>query len=161
MGVPRSAHAGRDSDRNPQEANMFETHQLGTAESDSVFGEVISTYTRKQAIEDGLLIDVSETAKEAGFRVPVAVTQAVWEDCCEWDEKDARRHYQDVSGRLWDVIYMARLAISRAHGTQLIYGIYRIPRVGHGRKRNVRLKLVSGPGDEGEHVITIMQPQED
>lgn len=139
--------------------------QQAVSESDSPFGEVISTYTRKQAIEDGLLIDVSETAREAGFVVPVAVTSAVWSDCCEWDERDAKRHYQDVSGRLWDVVSLARWAIRRARkGEQqeaLYYQITRIPRVGCGRKRNVILKLVSGPGDNGEHVITIMQPQED
>ena len=40
---------------------------------------VIHTYTREQAIEDGQLLDVSETpeAKEAGFRVPVCITVGV------------------------------------------------------------------------------------
>ena len=46
-----------------------------------VFGEVISAYTRAQAIEDGILVDVSETAREAGIRYPVALTRAVWESC--------------------------------------------------------------------------------
>jgi type I site-specific restriction endonuclease len=31
------------------------------------FGEVISTYTRSQAIEDGVLIDASVMAQEVGF----------------------------------------------------------------------------------------------
>lgn len=44
-----------------------------------LFGEPIYIYTRKQAIEDGVLIDVTETAKEAGFKVPVAVTCALHE----------------------------------------------------------------------------------
>ena len=39
--------------------------------------EVISCYTRKQAIEDGVLVDVSQTARECGFRHPVAVTARV------------------------------------------------------------------------------------
>ena len=131
-------------------------------EAHAVFGRVIDTYTRAQSIEDGILVNVSETALEAGFRVPVAVTRAVWEDCCEWDENDARRHYQDVSGRLWDVVCLARFAIRHApQGTQMLYKLSRIPRVGRGRKRNVLLKLVSGPGDAGEHVVTIMQPDED
>ncbi len=40
---------------------------------------VIHMYTREQAIEDGQLIDVSETpeAKEAGFRIPVCLTAGV------------------------------------------------------------------------------------
>ena len=44
------------------------------------FGEPISIYTRAQAIEDGVLVDVSESAREAGFKFPVAVTRTVW-DC--------------------------------------------------------------------------------
>ena len=35
--------------------------------AESFFGDIISTYTRAQAIEDGVLIDISPTAKEAGF----------------------------------------------------------------------------------------------
>ncbi|MHB1685468.1 MAG: DUF6573 family protein [Bacilli bacterium] len=34
---------------------------------------IISQYTRAQTIEDGVLIDVSKMAKEAGFTIPVAV----------------------------------------------------------------------------------------
>ena len=45
----------------------------------TAFDPVISVYTRAQAIEDGILVDVSETAREAGFRIPVAVTRSVWD----------------------------------------------------------------------------------
>ena len=38
----------------------------------TAFAPVISAYTRAQAIEDGILVDVSETAREAGFKIPVA-----------------------------------------------------------------------------------------
>ncbi len=41
-----------------------ETNQTSMA---SVFGEVISTYTRAEAIADGVLVEVSVMAKEAGF----------------------------------------------------------------------------------------------
>jgi len=40
--------------------------------------EIIYAYTRAQAIEDGELVDLSETAREAGIKFPVAVTRAVW-----------------------------------------------------------------------------------
>ena len=36
--------------------------------------------SRAQAIEDGVLVDVSDIAKEAGFRYPVALTSALWAD---------------------------------------------------------------------------------
>jgi type I site-specific restriction endonuclease len=33
-----------------------------------LFGEVIHSYTRADAIDDGYLVDVSDVAREAGFR---------------------------------------------------------------------------------------------
>ena len=36
----------------------------------TAFGPVLHAYTRAQAIEDGILVDVSETAREAGFKIP-------------------------------------------------------------------------------------------
>ena len=35
--------------------------------------------TRTQAIEDGVLVDVTNTAREAGILYPTALTSAVWE----------------------------------------------------------------------------------
>ncbi len=35
--------------------------------AESFFGEVISTYTRAQAIEDGVLVDAGSMPTEAGF----------------------------------------------------------------------------------------------
>ena len=129
------------------------------------FGEVISTYSRAQASEDGVLVDVTETASEVGFRWPVAITQAAWLDCVEWTEEDSKRQtYQDLSGRLWDVVWMAFMAIrsTRSSGTQLMFQLYRVPRGGKKTTaRKVTLKLVTGPGDNGEPVVTIMLLNED
>ena len=36
--------------------------------------EIISCYTRQQAIEDGVLVDVTEQAKQIGFKVNTCVT---------------------------------------------------------------------------------------
>lgn len=129
-----------------------------------LFGEVIYRYTRAQAIEDGVLVDVSETAREAGFRWPVAMTSAAWADCVAWSEEDNHRQvYQDESGRLWDVLWMAFVAIRSAPGgTQLEYQLYRVPRDGKSvEARLTSLKLLCGPGDAGEPVVTIMLPGED
>ena len=41
--------------------------------------DVVSTYTAEQAIEDGIFVDVTETAKEAGIKYPVAVTRNLWD----------------------------------------------------------------------------------
>jgi len=53
-------------------------------------GEVISTYSRAQALEDGVLIDAGAMAREAGLRWPVALTAAVSEDCVGL-ERDRQR----------------------------------------------------------------------
>ena len=67
-------------------------------------GEVVSIYTRKQAIEDGELVDVSETseAKEAGFKIPVCVTRALWSKI-----EGYKQNGQDIHGRLWDVCFLS------------------------------------------------------
>src|ERR1019366_7436165 len=48
------------------------------AYEDPVFGDVIYSYTRKQAIEDGVLVDITEMAKEAGIKYPVAITSTAF-----------------------------------------------------------------------------------
>ena len=129
-----------------------------------LFGEVIYSYTRAQAIEDGVLVDISEMASEAGFRWPVAMTATAWADCVAWSDDDNQRQvYQDESGRLWDVLWMAFVAIRSANGgTQMEYKLYRVPRDGNSvEARLTSLKLVCGPGDNGEPVLTIMLPRED
>ena len=78
----------------------------------TAFDPVISVYTRAQAIEDGILVDVSETAREAGFGIPVAVTRTVWDRLVALPE--GYRGFQDERGRLWDVLWMARHYALRA-----------------------------------------------
>lgn len=102
-----------------------------------IFGAPALVYTRAQAIADGMLVDVSATASEAGFRVPVALTRAAWADCVRWDDRDSD---------------------AQAFRFQL----YRIPRGGKGlRPRLVDLVCHIGPGDNGEPVSTITLPGED
>ena len=120
--------------------------------------DLIHRYTRAQALEDEVLVDVTETAREAGFRVPVALTQTVWADCMHWREEDsARVVHQDESGRLWDVLWMARIAARAARGgDRTSFKLHRVPRDGEtGEPMPVALLLDIGPGDEGEPVITI------
>jgi len=127
-----------------------------------IFGDVISEYSRAQAIEDGVLVDVSETAREAGIRFPVALTRAVWVSCVEvpTDAKGRPVPCQDERGRLWDVVFMTRFAISLspAGRTQIAVKLRVRQRAGH---RLVTLKAVCGPGDDAAPVITIMLPEED
>ena len=129
------------------------------------FGELVSVYTRAQAQADGVLIDAGPMAREAGFRWPVALTAGAWADCVAWDDADSElQTHQDQSGRLWDVLFMAAYA-ARANanaGRELLFELYRVPRDGQATQAELTtLKLVVGPGDEGEPVITILLPNED
>ena len=133
--------------------------------AESFFGNVISTYTRAQAIEDGVLIDAGAMAQEAGFKWPVALTSAAWADCVTWSDDDSDKQvHQDESGRLWDVLFMASHAIRTRSGSgdRLLFELYRVPRDGRSTTAELTtLKLIVGPGDQGEPVITILLPHED
>jgi len=128
----------------------------------AIFGEVIHSYTRQQAIEDGYLVDISEMAREAGFVFPVAITRAAWEDCVKWDESDSKRQtYQDISGRLWDVLWMAKQGARRG-GEVIHFQLLRVPHGGRVTKpRLTTLKAICGPSDDFSPCITIMLPGED
>ncbi len=127
----------------------------------ALFGPVIHRYTRAQALADGVLIDVSDTAREAGITLPVALTQRLW---AEWivPHEDDRALCQSESGRLWDVLWMLTVAIRQqpdtANASRLTYEV--LFRRG-ARLECVTLEAVCGPGDEAEPVITVMLPGED
>jgi hypothetical protein len=118
--------------------------------------EVIYAYTRTQAIADGVLIDVTETAKEAGFRIPAALTSAAWAECVAVPEGVEG---QDEAGRLWDVLFMCHLYARRNGEAQEM--LFQLLVRKTGRTETVTLKAVCGPDDSGEPCLTIMQPDED
>lgn len=117
--------------------------------------DLIFAYTRDQALEDGVLVDVSETAREAGFRIPVALTTGVWEDVNAIPE--SRKGIEDWQGRLWDLLWMARAAASNTEGSELVYRLI----MPVGRKKLYDAKLHVGPGDDLAPVATILRPGED
>ena len=107
-----------------------------------------------------MLIDVSATAREAGFKYPVARAAAPRSRCVEVPPGVV---CQDEAGRLWDVLTMLRVAAGRPSDDphELRFAV-------HVRNDNrerppplVRLKALCGPGDQGEPVITIRMPDED
>jgi hypothetical protein len=117
------------------------------------FGPPIHVVTRQQLLDDGDLVDVSEMAREAGIRVPVAVTREVWADCIEWtDDDSARQGHQDQSGRMWDVLWMAKhCAVTHRQAQSALFDMVRVPQGGKGITAVVTtLKLVLGGDDDGK-----------
>ena len=121
--------------------------------------EIIYSYTRADAIADGSLIPVSEkTLKEAGIKIPTVITQAVWFECIEVDEKDAKNG-QDKEGRLWDVLYMFTIgARNNKNSSQFIYEVIVNK---HRKNKYYKIKALIHGGDNGEPVLTLMFPEED
>jgi hypothetical protein len=131
---------------------------------------VISRYPRAEALTDGTLVDVSETAREAGFIWPVAVTREVW---MLIEQIPASHNHEDVQGRLWDVLYMLHYAIKspKQRGgpnavvvkKDAVETHYRLT-LHHTETADTDgeliLKALAGPGDHGEPVITIMRTWE-
>ena len=123
---------------------------------------VIYAYTRAEAIEDGVLVDVSDLAQEAGFRVPVAITQAVWHEIIVPDEENRTSGGQSETGRLWDVLMILWATIRPLPGqadtiTFQVLAVMEnspVPEL-------VTLKAVCGPDDDGSPCVTIMLPEED
>jgi hypothetical protein len=124
--------------------------------------DLIHSYTRAQALEDGVLVDVSSMARECGILWPVAVTAAVHARCVV---VPAGVECQDEAGRLWDIVWMLRGALARA-ARRGARGLVRLPFALYVRNTNrapklVRLDAVVGPGDSGEPTVTVMFPDED
>ena len=138
---------------------------MSTSDPTVVFGPVIPAYTRAQAIDDGFLVDVSETAREAGFTVPVAITRTVWNRLVALPE--GYRGFQDERGRLWDVLWMARHYALRAADRDRVTMCVQVRDIrkdlrDSNRPPREHFPIVAiGTDDDASPVITIMFPEDD
>ena len=127
----------------------------------SLFGEVIACDSRRQALEDGVLVDVSEMAKEAGLKIPVALTHAVW---AEYVTVPEGVECQDETGRLWDLLTMAKHGIVTGgpeSDGELLFGLHVRNDNRAGEPPLVTLKVMCGPDDDASPCLTILEPDED
>lgn len=132
--------------------------------------KIIHAYIRRQAIEDGVLVDLmqpetKELLENAGIRVPVAMTATAFARCVWPVENDGAKawlksHCQDLKGRLWDVLWMFRCA-SRGQSTDNVLFQFIMQDWRTRRRRRMTLKAIIHGRDQGEPVITIMFPEED
>ena len=142
----------------------MDTLQLALTESeDPLFGPMIYAYTRAQAIQDGVLVDVTETSKEVGFKLPVAITEALHNRLTP-TKADASLG-QDYDGRLWNVLWLAAFTIKLADpGTDTVaFTVTQQevePKSGQPHSLDIRLRVVCSPGDENEPVFTIGFPDD-
>ena len=128
--------------------------------SDTPFDENIYSYTRAHAIADGMQVDVSTVAQEAGIRFPVFLTRTVY-DAYVTVPPDVTG--QDEAGRLWDIVWMLRFAIRKAQPGQDRLPLALYVRNDNRAPRLIKLIAHCGPLDidKPEPAITIMMPDED
>jgi len=151
------------------------------------FVEVISVYTRRQAIEDGILVDCEQAPmgemRRQLMKWPLAMTATAFHRyVCPTDEEANLPPEQSLEGRFWDVVWIFHAAVKgrvparRIDPCNLLFDFYCIvadpapssneridaaARSGPEGMRLVTLKAVSGPGDDGGPVMTFMLPDED
>jgi uncharacterized protein DUF6573 len=128
--------------------------------------DIISSYSRGQAIEDGVLVDLrqgelNDLLNEAGFRWPMASTSSVFFECIDVTPA-ARRAGNDIKGRLWDILQTMKNAMRRTGNTlttELFFDVLVVrDRI---QPTLTKLKVVAGPDDYGRPCLTIMFPEED
>jgi hypothetical protein len=145
---------------------------------DNLWGEPIFRYTRAQAIADGALVDLTTATdnkgqllcQQAGFKVPIAITRTGWTKTIEiggiW-KPDGKGQVlelkggQSLTGRLWDLLWMLRVASGKAAKSDRVHFQVLVDVHGDGRHNVVKLWALCGPGDDAQPVITIMVEGED
>jgi hypothetical protein len=115
-------------------------------------------YTRADALRDGVLMDVSAAAREAGFLCPVALTWAVWARCVN---VPFGVEFQDEASRVWGLLFQLGCAILGGGVPEVRFGVRVRNHDREGTPPLVPLKAVCGHGDQGEPVITVMFLGED
>lgn len=126
----------------------------------SPFGPVIYAYTRAQALADGVLVDASDLAREAGYVFPVALTETLFHSYIV-PELDLVAEGQSIQGRLWDLLFVLRFAIAKARDNDTILFSVLFLMSRDADPVPIDLKAICGPGDDGEPVITAMLVDED
>jgi hypothetical protein len=131
--------------------------------ADQPFGPIVYSYSRAQAIEDGVLIDLTAAARPIGFKTSVVCTAEVWSHVTVPDAAKEGEG-QTEAARLGDLLRLLACAIvSRPtkpeDPTRIDFKCRFV--VAPGKSEDVDFYALCGPGDDAEPVITIMMPWED
>jgi hypothetical protein len=122
--------------------------------------EIIYSYTRAQALEDGVLVsgnegDFAEVSAQH-FKHPIAMTLAVFELIKKAVENP--NYENDYKGVWHDILSMSINLSSRIDESTRLF---RVIITGTGIKRIHELKIVCHGGDNAEPVLTVMLSHED
>jgi hypothetical protein len=136
--------------------------------------KVIAAYSRRDALRDGVLMDLTALAREAGHRFPVAISNEVFAILAPWAEgvtgdvskpAEGQPLYglgQSFGSRAWNVLTLLLSEFRRGNvGVQVEFApLLLMPGSRSGRPEPVGLVALCGPDDDGP-CITIMLPTQD
>ncbi len=120
------------------------------------------TGSRADAIANDEIFDIGDMSRQVGFRWPVALTKAVWDNCVVWSDEDSKRQIpQTEYSRLYAVVSKcADFVRTRSPSAdRMRFRLERVPRDGKSKiSRTVVLQVLAHGGDDGEPVLTIRLP---
>ena len=121
------------------------------SDSTHPFGEVIYSFTRKQAIADGVLVDLSQfEVVRQHWKHHVACTDTVWSII----ETAVNEHAKDHTGILHDLSMCAKAHMGHTSSDTIRFSCIVGP-------NTYNFKFHCGPGDAAEPVLTLMLAHED
>ena len=125
--------------------------------------DIVYSYTRKQALEDGEQVllegELGEMARSRpiGYKYPVYLTRSVWA-LVEMAASN-KKHCNDVKGVIWDILWMSR---TYCRPLDPMTTEFRLTITGTGRRRLHTLIIQCGPTDIDDPApcLTVMHPSE-
>jgi len=159
---PKKKKSGKYLDEATWEALKAAGYSQEELYADQPMGPIIFSYTRKQAIEDGVLMDLCQPVYEPmlkmlGFKIHIAITATAFHEAVGDPEAMAKERPGDVLRGVWTMLKVIREEIGRSkEGVDRIH--FQLPRP---PGKPCALWVHIGPGDEGEPVLTIMLEGED
>ena len=120
---------------------------------------LVYSYTREQALADGVLVDVTDAARAVGFKVHTAVTATLYHGYVE-PPPGVTGEGQSLGGRLQDLLFLvlcsAKKSSPGADRATVRVAFLMAP----GRTETVQVIAHIGPGDHGEPVLTLMMKED-
>jgi hypothetical protein len=113
--------------------------------------DLIFSYSRADAIRDGVLIDLSSRAKSLGYRIPVALTARLYEALTAGAKDEAEK-----AARVDLLLIALRDSITENPGAgDRLDFVLKVPTLAP-----LNAWALCGPGDTPDPVLTVMRPHE-
>ncbi|MEO1698740.1 MAG: DUF6573 family protein [Planctomycetota bacterium] len=121
---------------------------------------MLSSYSRAEALRDGVLVDVTRHAEKTGFRYTVALTASVYQSHVQArDGVGAQSEPLRLEHLLERLLHQLRTVPGPA--SAVTFEVESLGSTWGAETKKITLQAVCGPGDRAEPVVTIMHLDED